>query len=159
MNIRHATEYDVDGIRRVAAESWRETYFGILSKRAIKEVVSDWYDREGLRDDVEDPLFYVAEDEDEIVGFAHATIDGNEAELHRIYLDPDYQRRGIGSQLYRKIEEGLERNEVDTVILKVLAENDAGIKFYESRGFTGIDMEEVTFAGEMVDQKVMRKEL
>lgn len=102
--IRHAKLEDAEEIHDVALKSWKDTYSHILSEDIIKEVIEDWYSVEDLQEQTEHPIFYVAEESDGVVGFVHATVEGRKATLHRIYLDPEYQGQGIGSNLYEKAE-------------------------------------------------------
>lgn len=157
MNIRHAEIDDVKEIRRVAMESWLDTYTSLVSEKSIKEVVDDWYDTHELLDQVEDPVFFVAEDKDQIVGFIHASV-GETSHLHRLYLKPDYQRKGFGTELYRKMEDKLEEYEVEEIELEVLTGNEKGLGFYRDKGFKEKAEREVELKGEKVLEKVMIKD-
>lgn len=59
----------------------------------------------------------------------------NAFELHFIYVDPEYVRMGIGSQMLEFFEQkGTERG-FDEFVIWVLAENRMGINFYEKHGY------------------------
>ena len=51
----------------------------------------------------DDAEFLVAEDNGEVVGYLHYDCDGAEPELHRIYVDLERKRAGIGSALMRAL--------------------------------------------------------
>lgn len=156
MNIRHAEKDDVKEIRRVAMESWLDTYKGLLSEEAIRDVVDDWYDTHELLEQVNDPVFFVAVKEDNLVGFIHASVD-EKSHLHRLYIKPDYQRKGLGTELYRKMEDKLESYQVDKIELEVLSGNEKGLGFYRDKGFEEKSEREVELKGEKVLEKVMVK--
>ena len=60
----------------------------------------------------------------------------NAFELHFIYVDPEYVRKGIGAQMLEFFEQkGTERGFGEFVIW-VLAENRMGISFYEKHGYS-----------------------
>jgi ribosomal protein S18 acetylase RimI-like enzyme len=156
--IRHAEPSDAEEIHDVALKSWKDTYSHILSEEAIKEVIEDWYSVKELQEQTEHPIFYIAEESDEVVGFVHATVGDGKATLHRIYLDPKYQGKGIGSKLYEKAENDI-RQKADKIELEVLAENKKGNSFYQKQGFKKQETEEVELKGEKAKQKILVKSL
>lgn len=156
--IRHAESEDAEEIHDVALKSWKDTYSHILSEEAIEEVIDDWYSVEDLKEQVEHPIFYVAEKQGKVVGFVHATVEDGKATLHRIYLNPEHQGRGIGSKLYRKVENDI-KQKADKIELEVLAENQKGNSFYQKQGFREVKSEEVELSGEKALQKVLVKDL
>lgn len=158
MGIRHAEPSDAEEIHDVALKSWKDTYSHILSEEAIEEVIEDWYSVKELQEQTEHPIFYVAEERDEVVGFVHATVEDEKATLHRIYLDPEYQGQGIGSKLYQKAETAI-RKEADKIELEVLAENTKGNSFYQKQGFKEQKTEEIELKGEKTRQKILVKKL
>lgn len=156
MKIRHAEQDDAEEIHEVALKTWRDTYSQIFSEETIEQVISDWYDVEDLREQAEHPIFYVAEADNRVIGFVHASVEDVEATLHRIYLDPEYQGEGIGSKLYREVENKIEQ-EADSIELEVLAENKKGTGFYLKHGFEEQETEEVELKGEKAEQKILVK--
>lgn len=159
MELRQAEQKDVDTIMDIAEKTWKDSYANILSSEAIDRVVERWYSRENLEEQVKSPFFLVAEEDGHVVGFAHATFMGEKADLHRIYLEPDHQRSGIGSALYEEVERKLSDKAVERIELEVLADNEKGISFYEEQGFEEEREEDVILEGEETRQKVMVKHL
>ena len=76
---------------------------------------------------------HVAEQDGTVVGFATwAEADGT-VDLEDLFVDPDYRRRGIASELVRRIAEVLRARGVQR--LEVTA-NPHAMEFYRSAGFT-----------------------
>ena len=76
---------------------------------------------------------HVAEQDGTVVGFATwAEADGT-VDLEDLFVDPDYRRRGIASELVRRIAEVLRARGVQR--LEVTA-NPHAMEFYRSSGFT-----------------------
>jgi ribosomal protein S18 acetylase RimI-like enzyme len=76
---------------------------------------------------------HVAEQDGTVVGFATwAEADGT-TDLEDLFVDPDYRRRGIASELVRRIAEVLRARGVQR--LEVTA-NPHAMEFYRSAGFT-----------------------
>ncbi|MFB6145495.1 MAG: N-acetyltransferase family protein [Candidatus Nanohaloarchaea archaeon] len=158
MEIRHAEPQDAEGIHDIALKSWKDAYSRFLSEDTIEEVIEDWYSVEDLEEETGDQIFYVAEKDGKVVGFVHATIEDGGASLHRIYLDPDYQRQGIGSKLYERMMKELPET-TEKIELEVLAENKKGKSFYRKKGFETQETEEIELKGEKVEQKILVKRL
>jgi ribosomal protein S18 acetylase RimI-like enzyme len=142
VKIRHAEPEDAEKIHDVALKSWKDTYSHILSEKTIEEVIEDWYSIEDLREHTEHPIFYVAENGEEVIGFVHATVENKKATLHRIYLDPEYQGQGIGSKLYEKTENDL-KQDADKIGRELLAENKKGNNFYQKQGCKESETEDI----------------
>ncbi|WP_423793007.1 KEOPS complex subunit Pcc1 [Methanocaldococcus indicus] len=104
-------------------KKWAKWYFNWLLKR----------DKEG---------FFVLEYKNRIVGFL--AVDCNwvskvenkkVAEIHEIFIHPDFRKKGFGKILIDKAIEYAKKRGRDIVELWVGEENFNAIKFYESLGF------------------------
>ncbi|PGF18309.1 GNAT family N-acetyltransferase [Natrinema sp. CBA1119] len=153
--VRRATIDDVWAVHEIARESWHAAYDDVLGPERVDEVVDDWYaigDLESAITDVsgrEDAAFLVAErapgqssaagaERGSVArGFAHAVPwpeDTTVVFLARLYVRPDDWNEGIGTALLERLEADFS-TAVDRIRLAVLAANQVGISFYESRGF------------------------
>ena len=56
-------------------------------------------------------------------------------ELHFLYIDPDYVRMGIGSEMLRFFEQKGRDTGCAEFVIWVLEENGMGISFYEKNGY------------------------
>lgn len=89
-------------------------------------------------------LFFTAVDEDRIVGGIVALVkpwwDGNHLTDGEIFVDSEYQKRGVGRSLIKKLfEEGLEKYQAiswDTFTHRVY---EHPLKWYKSIGFEEIE--------------------
>lgn len=138
MKIRVAHAEDIDAIRELARVSWETDYPDILSRENVENAVNDWYGRERLREEFSYPWthIYVAMDDGELVGFAHAVLAEDEGTILRIYVHPKARRRGIGRALFERTRDELQRHDIDHLNAMVLADNDLGNEFY-----TDLDLE------------------
>ena len=153
MNVRQATASDAGAIRRVAERSWEHDYPEIMSRETISEGVEQWYDVEQIESELdrEDTTILVAEVDDDVVGFSHAVRedpDGDEADVLRLYIDPDHRREGVGSLLVERTRAELFESGVDRIRAMVLADNEVGNAFYRNHGFDRADEAETTIGGE-----------
>ena len=76
---------------------------------------------------------HVAEQDGTVVGFATWAEADGPTDLEDLFVDPDYRRRGIASELVRRIAEVLRARGVQR--LEVTA-NPHAMEFYRSAGFT-----------------------
>lgn len=147
--VRSARPADAPAIEAVARESWNAVYDGILADCTIESRLDDWYDSDKLTRsirDVEgrrDAHFLVAEaDDGSIHGFCQVgrtdtTSDRSVASLSRIYVVPSRWGSGLGTALLASSGDRL--GDVDRIRVVVLADNDVGVSFYESKGFERVE--------------------
>ena len=74
----------------------------------------------------------------EVIGYCLYQVLFEQAEILRIGTHPDYQRQGIASQIFAKLNEELKIQAVETLLLEVRADNTPAIALYEQQGFTMI---------------------
>ncbi|MHA1270424.1 MAG: GNAT family N-acetyltransferase [Candidatus Helarchaeota archaeon] len=91
-------------------------------------------------------LFLVAEDPttSEIIGFILVSITKKfEAQdtglVYAIAIDPNYQNKGIGKELIKKLTENLIKRDISSLYLHVKETNNKAIKFYSSLGFKTLE--------------------
>lgn len=132
---------DASGIARVYIDTWRATYAGIVPDHVLTRMQPSrqqrmWECALSSRDSGQFTL--VAETSaDGIVGFGGAgrrrgppSYDG---EVYTLYVDPDYQGRGIGRQLLTDLFQGLAARGAKSALIWVLAANPSRY-FYEAMG-------------------------
>ncbi|CAM3652552.1 hypothetical protein GCM10016272_26160 [Psychrobacter glaciei] len=75
---------------------------------------------------------------DQIVGYCLYQVVFEQAEILRIGTHPDYQRQGIASQVFAKLDTELMNNKVENLLLEVRADNFSAIALYEQQGLAVI---------------------
>ncbi len=86
-------------------------------------------------------LFYVAEVDNEIVGYIVGLIEyENIGHIVSIAVHPKWRRRGIGSKLLMKIEEEFKKRNIKVFVLEVEVNNKPAISLYEKHGYRIIDV-------------------
>lgn len=73
-----------------------------------------------------------------VVGYCLYQVVYEQAEILRIGTHPDYQRQGIASQLFVRLNKELQNNKVESLLLEVRADNAPAIALYEQQGFAVI---------------------
>lgn len=138
--VRDAVPADASAVAAIGKVAVPETYKGLIADESVMEaIVAQSYALDGLRAcvtrcaEAEDGHFLVAELRARVVGFLHYDREGREAELHRIYVDPQQKRQGIGSALLRELHRRFPPG--TSYILMVVAANRPAVSFYERHGF------------------------
>lgn len=157
MDVRSATEEDIDQLIRVAKHAWRVDYAeDILTSETVDEAVNDWYapDRIAAELDAERTTLLVAVRDEEVVGFAHGTWSDETGDGYvlRLYVDPEHRRAGAGETLLRETCRVLAAHDAQRVNAMVLSANEPGIGFYEQFGFEFVDEQETTIGSETLSE-------
>lgn len=128
VSIRNAEAADIDRIMEIAEPLG-------LSTRTKSDYLSDLAS--------EFQLMLVSLVNNRIVGFLSGRslpmYDGNdraEAEIHNIGVEPEYQRKGIATELIHAFGDRISRlGSLSSIWIEVRAGNRAAIQFYEKLGF------------------------
>lgn len=160
MMLREATSDDAAAVREVARAAWEADYPDILTRETAERGVEEWYESDHLAGRLAGSrtrLFVACEDgegdergdEGRVVGFAHAELGrDDEGYLLRLYVHPDYRRRGVGRRLLERARDDLFDHGAARVNAMVLAANEPGNEFYRSFGFEKVAESETTVGGE-----------
>ena len=79
---------------------------------------------------------FVAEEDGSIARVIIAGNDGRRGYIYHTAVNPDYRRRGIGSELVDKALNALKSLGINKVALVVFSRNENGNAFWEKVGFT-----------------------
>ena len=159
-----AGEGDLPEISRLAGVVWRAHYPGIITLEQIEYMLGRMYSPEMLREDIRvrgiryDRLL-VGND---FAGFAAYGPTEQPAvfKLHKIYLRPDCQGRGLGSRLLNHCAAEAARAGAQRVILAVNKRNAKALAAYQRNGFVIIDSVVVDIGGGFVmDDYILAKDV
>lgn len=160
IQIRSATTDDITIIQDLSFRIWPETYSAILTSDQIQYMLDKMYSHASLSQQIhEGAIFLLAISRGIPVGFAayqQTAIDTYK--LHKLYVLPSQQGKGIGKQLINHIISSLSAP-AKKIQLQVNRNNNAKL-FYEKMGFTVI--QEADFAignGYFMNDYVMEKKL
>ncbi len=125
-------------IRNIARKTWPVAYSEILSQEQLEYMLNAFYSDEGLKSDQEKGhQFLIAYNGKEAVGFAsfeNHFQNESVTKIHKLYVLPETQGKGIGRYLIENIQQEAKQNEVKKIILNVNRFNKA-LSFYQKLGF------------------------
>lgn len=147
VNIRTIKEADYPQTIEVIKRSNRQSLGSIYPKELI-DIFCSKYDLELFKEKAKEIEYFVAEDIDS--GRILGVIGLKRNELRTFFVDPDYQGKGVGSKLYKKLEETAKARGIRVLILegsplgepvythfgfskeKIISKEKAGIKYTDA---------------------------
>ncbi|SFF57167.1 L-amino acid N-acyltransferase YncA [Halobacillus alkaliphilus] len=159
MKIRRATITDAEGVARVQVDSWRSTYEHIVPEEYLTSMTYE-NRAQKWKKMITKQLVYVAENrEGNIIGFSNGGQERSrnypdyEGELYAIYVLKEHQRSGVGKRLLEPIIHELNKMNIHSMLVFVLADNNSRF-FYERLGAEKIDTTEIEVSGKTLDEVV-----
>ena len=141
--LRRATVEDAKGIAQVSVETWKTAYSGLLPddylhKLNVDQRAQTW--AKLLEFAPKGNQTIVAEIGGRIIGFIGIGPSSEAGamkfgEVYAIYVKPDYQSRGVGSQLMKEGIRILKDQGFNRATLWVLEQNISTRSWYESHGW------------------------
>jgi len=164
IRIEPAGEEHVVAIQTLAGLIWRACYPGIISREQIDYMLGRMYSPETLHDEMRSQgiCYERLLAGDELIGFAaYGPAEQPGAfKLHKLYLHPAWQGRGLGSQLLRHCEDAVGIRDARRLLLNVNKRNARAIAVYRWNGFEIIEPVVVDIgSGFAMDDYIMTKEL
>lgn len=86
-------------------------------------------------------------------------VDRPTAEVTRMRVDPEHQRRGYGRAIYEELERRAREEGYEQLVLDVSVDNDEARAFYETSGFASVGTVELEALGQTFPLAVYRKPL
>jgi ribosomal protein S18 acetylase RimI-like enzyme len=138
--IRQAMQQDAARIAQINVETWHFAYKGIISDEylntlSIEKRTADWYrilDPSNTR-----TYTIIIQDQNDIVqGYCSgglSRINGFQAEIYALYLDPASHKKGLGRALIEAFMHYCREQDLTSICVLVLSNNPA-CGFYQAMG-------------------------
>jgi len=136
--VRTAVVADAPSIAAIGRVAFPAVHNDVVGAEFAAVVVEQTYSIEALTECITrcatatDAEFLVAEENGDVIGYLHYDSEGPEPELHRIYVDPDRKRGGVGSALMRELHARLPPG--GHYVLLVAEANMDAQAFYQRHG-------------------------
>lgn len=164
ITIRVANSNDVKTIQEIAYKTWPDVYGEILSATQLDYMLKAFYSKEVLLDNMlhKGHHFILASEGTMCLGFAsfqHDYLDDKVTRLHKIYLLPEAQGKGIGRLLIDAVVGYAKENNSKVLSLNVNRFNKA-VTFYQKLGFEIIGKEDIELDhGYLMEDYKLEKQL
>jgi ribosomal protein S18 acetylase RimI-like enzyme len=151
-------------IQKIAQHTWPSTFAGILSSEQIDYMLNWMYNLQLLESQVDKGHgFLVAEEDGAAIGFAGYELNhlaGSLSKLHKLYLLPSSQGKGVGKALLLEVAKRAREAGQKSLVLNVNKQNKKAIDFYRVLGFVTIRQEVNDIgSGYVMDDDVMELSL
>ena len=143
--LREAAFEDAQALSRVNYSTWQHTYHGLIPDSELDslnlELLTDsWKQNLSLRNPRTNT--FVVSDNDLLIAYSrfYPSADpdddpGRVATIGSMYVDPEFQRKGVGRTLMRVVLEAAKNHDFTEITLHVLAANERARRFYENLGW------------------------
>ncbi len=162
MKISIATKSQLAIIKDLAYKIWPSTYGSILSEIQLNFMLDKFYNVDYLANQLENQnqVFLLIKDENNYLGFCSYELNCenlNKTKLHKIYVLPETQGKGIGNLLLNEVEKIAVKNNSLSLFLNVNRYNKAQ-EFYTKQGFIVINTIDIEIGnGYLMEDFVMEK--
>jgi len=151
---------EADALVELAGRVWRAHYPAIISAQQIEYMLVQRYKPDLVRQFVaRGDLWLAARAGDVLVGFAHGhPLADGDYKLDKLYVDSDWQRRGIGGRLIGELAMRARELGYSRLALRVNRRNKQAIDAYLKHGFAvaTVVLEDIG-GGFMMDDYVMTR--
>lgn len=164
MKIRQLAKEELTKVQSIAHRTWPSTFANILSPEQIDYMLNWMYSLDMLESQLEKGhTFLLAVENGEELGFAGFELnysEGSKAKLHKIYLLPTAQGKGVGKGLILEVADRARKVDQKNLLLNVNKYNQKAIDFYLRMDFQEIYKEVIDIGnGYVMDDVVMELNL
>jgi GNAT superfamily N-acetyltransferase len=167
--IRSATADDADLLAALGAQTFHDSYTGLMDPARLAEYVAAHFNAETQAAELADPdwHFLIVEAYDEAIGYANlrdttppdAITGDRPIELGRIYLREDWKGRGVGAALMLVCGDRARSAAYDTIWLSVWEHNEQALAFYTKMGFVQVGTVDFQFMDELQTDFVLQRDV
>lgn len=144
--IRKTSANDIPAIQEIANKTWPATYGAILSKEQVEFMMNMMYSDNSLLQQIQKQhQFFIVSEGIYDLGFVsieHRFKNELITRIHKIYVLPETQGKGIGKLLLDKVVSLAKENDSNTISLNVNRFNKA-YAFYKKIGFEIVGEENI----------------
>ena len=154
---------DYESVLSMARVIWPHTYSKILSAEQLDFMFEMMYSKNAYNEQLSlnNHHYLLAKEDNKFVGFASYEINyrPDTTKIHKLYVMPNTQGKGVGNVLVSKIEDGAREHGNNVVTLNVNRYNPS-VNFYLKTGFTKAGEEDINIGnGYLMEDYIMRKEI
>lgn len=151
MIIRTAIESDIPSLAKLYSDSVKAIAPQQYSPAQVQMWASFSAETESFRKFILEPITFVAEENNILLGFSGVT---NQGHLASIYVHGDYHRQGIGSKLLEKVLEYAQINKIKRLYSEA---SEFSKPLFEKFGFETYDQEKVERNGVLFTRYLMQR--
>ena len=165
MRIREAELRDAAAMARVMVDSFRSAHRDHIPEESLMKLTYEESERNWARtlgelsgsDETGECIFVAENDAGDLIGVAMGGPEGTNhplytGEVYVLYLLPSYHRQSIGRQLTGHVVERLSKQDMHSLLIRVLKANAPARRFYEALGGQLVLEEQIEEDGVVLEQ-------
>ena len=156
--IRLAGEEDLDAIKLIARITWSQAYENKIPETVQEKFIERYYEKSVLLERINNDELIVVTDDDLIVGYAFFSVREGLAKILALFVLPTSQRIGFGTRLLDYLLQFV-RIKADVAEVRLEAQTQSAINFYEKNGFERKESEFFEIEGYPLKQYIYQKEI
>jgi diamine N-acetyltransferase len=161
-NIITASASEISSIQHIAQQTWPSTFKNILTLEQIHYMLNMMYNTATLQDQLQHQQFKIYQENEPLgfIGYEHNCKGSSKTKIHKIYILPSAQGKGVGKKLIHEAIQAAQINGDAALFLNVNRYNKAAIDFYQHLGFEVIQSEDIDIGnGFLMEDYVMEKSI
>ena len=166
MEIILALPSDVDVLLDIGRRTFHDSFNHMNTPENMETYMSKAFTRDKLFSELLNPFseFYIAKEGSNVIGYlkvnkcgAQSDIrDDNSLEIERVYIDHQYQGRGLGTKLLERAKDRARELDLEYVWLGVWEKNGEAIRLYRRQGFDIFSSHPFIFGDEVQTDLLMK---
>jgi len=145
VNLRRASESDVEAVARVGHATWPSTY-AFAGREYVERGLAQWYSEDAIRESLRDTEMWVAEVDGEVVGIGNVDLERDPPTIWKLYVVPSHHRSGVGRALLEQLVASVPSDR-GVVALEYVDGNERASEFYARQGFIETSREPAELPG------------
>jgi diamine N-acetyltransferase len=135
--IRRLKGDEAERLAELARAIWQRHYPAIISPEQIDYMLAQRYTPTLIRSQLANPDqgWWVAEQDETLIGFGHAVLMEDQCKLDKLYIHPDHQHHGLGAALLEQAREWAHKAGKTRLTLQVNRHNSLALNAYRKYGF------------------------
>jgi ribosomal protein S18 acetylase RimI-like enzyme len=168
-NIEICKQHQLDLLRAISIETYRDTFSDSNSDRLMAHYFQDALNKEKLQAELNHPdsTFYFIYVAKQVAGFLKVNVmgaqtdikDSHALEIERFYIRKSFLRNGLGQQLMDFACDLARQNNKEFIWLGVWENNMPALHFYKKMGFYQIGAHPFNMAGDIQTDLLLQKDL
>ncbi|PKF60804.1 GNAT family N-acetyltransferase [Psychromonas sp. psych-6C06] len=169
INIKRCTVSQLNLLREVSIETYRDTFAESNSEQFMQQYLSDALNEKKLSAELNNinSEFYFIHFEDQVAGFLKVNVgegqtddvEPNSLEVERFYIRQAFLRKGLGKVLMQFACELTKQHDKNSLWLGVWEGNYSALAFYKAQGFYQIGEHPFDMGGDIQTDLLFKKDL
>jgi len=164
MIVRDIGINDIPVVAKLAIKTYKNAFGETMSEKELQKSLKS-RDESYFRSVIDKDIIIIAQDDDQIIGFIQfGTVSydsfptsNKDMELKKIYIDKNYQGKGIGKKLMNAMLTHNRLNDIENIYLDVFAKNEEALGLYKKFGFQVIGKTPFKVDGKIIGHDLLMK--